>query len=215
MKNHELLDGILASEFGNRWQILALIKRTNNFTQVKLIAKVPSCSQAPAHGTTCTPKLLALPTTILAMDSRGRCFICSSVDLILAISYTCLRLIVPVMSCPGLPDPFSMPAALFRKYDAGGVLVMKVKERSGCTVMRVGVGTPCSMWAVLALNSLQKSMDLTPRAPRAGPTGGVGAAFPAGTRRRTTCALALRAAFDITQQSNYDRRKQEIGRAHV
>ena len=61
---------------------------------------------------------------------------------------------------------------------------MNVKERSGCIVMRVGVGTPGSMCAVLALNSLQKSMDLTPRAPRAGPTGGVGAAFPAGMSRR-------------------------------
>jgi len=76
---------------------------------------------------------------------------------------------------------------------------MNVKERSGCIVMRVGVGTPGSMCAVLALNSLQKSMDLTPRAPRAGPTGGVGAAFPAGMSRRTTWALALRAALDITQ----------------
>lgn len=61
---------------------------------------------------------------------------------------------------------------------------MKENERSGRTVMRVGVGTPGSMCAVLALNSLQKSMDLTPRAPKAGPTGGVGAAFPAEIRSR-------------------------------
>jgi len=45
----------------------------------------------------------------------------------------------------------------------------------------VGIGVPMAMCAVLALNSLQKSIDLTPFAPRAGPTGGVGAALPAGT----------------------------------
>jgi hypothetical protein len=31
---------------------------------------------------------------------------------------------------------------------------------------------------------LQKSIDFTPRAPSAGPTGGVGAALPAGTKMR-------------------------------
>lgn len=138
----------------------------------------------PDYGTTCTPKLLALPTIIRAMDSSGRCFICSSVDLIFAISYTCLRLIVPVVSWPGRPVPFSIPAAFLTKYEAGGVFVMNVKVRSGWTVMRVGVGVPGSTCAVLALNSLQKSMDLTPRAPSAGPTGGVGAAFPAPMSKR-------------------------------
>ena len=136
------------------------------------------------HGTTCIPKLLALPTIILAIDSSGIIFICSSVDLIFAISYTCLREIVPVISWPGRPDPFSMPAAFFKKYEAGGVFVIKVKVRSGWTVIRVGTGTPGSMCIVLALNSLQKSMDFTPRAPRAGPTGGVGAALPAGISKR-------------------------------
>lgn len=61
---------------------------------------------------------------------------------------------------------------------------MKWKVRSGSTVISVGVGVPGSMWAVRALNSLQKSIDFTPRAPRAGPTGGVGAALPAPMRRR-------------------------------
>jgi hypothetical protein len=36
------------------------------------------------------------------------------------------------------------------------------------------------------LNSLQKSMDFTPLAPSAGPTGGDGAAFPAPTTSRYT-----------------------------
>ena len=83
------------------------------------------------HGTTCTPKLLALPTIILAIDSSGIIFMCSSVDLIFAISYTCLREIVPVNSWPGRAVPFSMPAAFLRKYEAGGVFVIKEKVRSG------------------------------------------------------------------------------------
>ena len=55
---------------------------------------------------------------------------------------------------------------------------------SGRTVINVGMGTPGVICAVLALNSLQKSIDFTPRAPRAGPTGGVGAALPAAINRR-------------------------------
>ena len=61
---------------------------------------------------------------------------------------------------------------------------MKVKVLSGWMVIRVGVGMPGSMCAVRALNSLQKSIDFTPRAPSAGPTGGVGAALAAGIRIR-------------------------------
>ena len=76
--------------------------------------------------------------------------------------------------------------------------------RSGFMVIDVGVGTEGVKWAVRALlncqcllftnelddvhvvwkstyNSLQKSIALTPRAPSAGPTGGDGVAFPAGT----------------------------------
>lgn len=63
-------------------------------------------------------------------------------------------------------------------------MMVKVNDRSGWMVIRVGIGTPGSTCAVLALNSLQKSIDLTPRAPRAGPTGGVGAALPAGMSNR-------------------------------
>ena len=83
--------------------------------------------------------------------------------------------------------PFSIPTAFLRKYVVGGVLVMNVKVRSGWTVMRVGVGTPGSKCAVRVLNSLQNSIDLTPRAPRAGPMGGVGVAFPAGMSKRYAC----------------------------
>lgn len=46
------------------------------------------------QGTTCTPQLRAEPTTILAIDSRLRWRMWSSVALILAISYTCFKDIV-------------------------------------------------------------------------------------------------------------------------
>jgi hypothetical protein len=142
------------------------------------------------HGTTCTPSVRAEPMMVLAIASSRRCLRCSSAALIFAISYTCLRLTVPIVSWPGRPVPFSMPAAFFRKYDTVGVFVTKVKDRSGWMVITVGIGTPGEIWAVRALNSLQKSIDRTPRAPRAGPTGGVGAALPAAMRRRCRQGLA-------------------------
>ena len=77
--------------------------------------------------------------------------------------------------------PLSTPAAFLRKELAGGVLVTKVKVRSAKTVITVGIGVPCSMPWVAALNSLQNSMMLTPRWPSAGPIGGDGLAVPAGT----------------------------------
>lgn len=138
------------------------------------------------HATTCSPKVLAVPITVLAMDSSLRCLRWSSLALIFAISYTCFNDIVPIISCPGRAGPFSNPAVCFKSQVVGGVLVTKLNVRSGCTVILVGIGTPGSMWPVLALNSLQKSMDFTPRAPRAGPTGGLGVAFPAAINRRCT-----------------------------
>lgn len=140
------------------------------------------------HATTCSPKVLAVPITVLAMDSSLRCLRWSSLALIFAISYTCFNDIVPIISCPGRAGPFSNPAVCFKSQVVGGVLVTKLNVRSGCTVILVGIGTPGSMWPVLALNSLQKSMDFTPRAPRAGPTGGLGVAFPAAINRRTRWA---------------------------
>jgi hypothetical protein len=147
--------------------------------KMKVVPRTPQ-----THGTTRTPSVRADPMMVLAIASSPRCLRCSSVALIFAISYTCLRLTVPTVSWPGLPVPFSMHAAFFRKYDTVGVFVTKVKDRSGWMVIMVGIGTPGETWAVRALNSLQKSIDLTPRAPRAGPTGGVGAALAAAMRRR-------------------------------
>ena len=54
-------------------------------------------------------------------------------------------------------------AAFLRKKDAGGVRISNVKERSEKTVIFTGIGVPCSMSFVLALNDLQNSMMLTPR----------------------------------------------------
>src|SRR5216684_1004092 len=72
-----------------------------------------------------------------------------------------------------------MPAARRRRIDAGGVLVMKVKERSEKTVITTGMISPCCP-CVRALNVLQNSMMFTPCWPSAGPTGGAGVAWPAG-----------------------------------
>src|ERR1700691_2396974 len=47
--------------------------------------------------------------------------------------------------------------------------------------MTTGTGMPGSRFWVCALNDLQNSMMLRPRWPSAGPIGGEGLAFPAGT----------------------------------
>src|SRR3990172_5301861 len=57
-------------------------------------------------------------------------------------------------------------------------------------VMTTGM-TSSSCAAVLALKVLQNSMILTPCCPRAGPTGGEGLAFPAGTWSFTTAVTFL------------------------
>src|SRR6266851_4140232 len=63
----------------------------------------------------------------------------------------------------------------------GGVLVMKVKERSEKMVITTGMISPSWSFAdVFALNALQNSMMLTPCGPSAVPTGGAGVALPAG-----------------------------------
>ena len=61
--------------------------------------------------------------------------------------------------------------------------ISKVNERSEKTVIFTGIGVPCSISFVFALNDLQNSMMLTPRWPSAGPMGGDGFACPAGTCR--------------------------------
>ena len=81
------------------------------------------------------------------------------------------------MSRLGSPEPLSIPIACLIRMAAGGLLVMKVNERSSKTVISTGMTVPASCW-VCALNALQNSMMLMPCWPRAGPTGGAGEAAP-------------------------------------
>ena len=61
-----------------------------------------------------------------------------------AILRTWSRLIVPTFSRLGSPEPFSMPIACLIRTAAGGVLVMKVKDRSSKTVISTGMIVPAS-----------------------------------------------------------------------
>lgn len=78
--------------------------------------------------------------------------------LTLAISYTCLSETSPTMSDPGAPEPLSIFAAFFSRYDTGGVLNVKLNVRSGLIVMSVGIGTSglkCAVRALLRLAQTQ------------------------------------------------------------
>ncbi len=48
----------------------------------------------------------------------------------MAISSTCLPVTLPTICLLGTGEPLARPAALSSNTEAGGVLVMKVKERS-------------------------------------------------------------------------------------
>lgn len=87
------------------------------------------------------PSDLALPMTERATRSSPSALSASSMHLTLAISYTCLRETSPTMSEPAAPDPFSIFAAFFSRYDTGGVLNVKENVRSGLIVINVGIGT--------------------------------------------------------------------------
>src|ERR1700693_4895408 len=101
--------------------------------------------------------------------------------LILAISSTCCSVILPTRFLLGSADPLARPQARLISTGTGGVLVMKVKERSEKIVITTGMMSPSwSLAEVLALKALQNSMMLTPCGPSAVPTGGAGVAFPAG-----------------------------------
>src|SRR5438552_14304913 len=118
----------------------------------------------------------AVPATVLIADSSESQF--RSGILSFAISSTCLAVTVPTFVLFGSADPFAMLAARFNSTGAGGVLVMKVYDRSAYTVTTTGMMSPSS-FAVFALKFLQKSMMLTPWGPSAVPTGGAGVALPA------------------------------------
>src|SRR5207247_1139864 len=126
---------------------------------------------------TSRPRLRAVPSTVFTACSRLAAV--RSGIFRRAISSTCWRVTCPTFFFPGSAEPFSIPAARFKSTAAGGVLVMKVKDRSAYTVMMTGMMRPACA-CVWALNALQNSMMLTPRWPSAGPTGGLGFAAPAG-----------------------------------
>ena len=85
---------------------------------------------------------------------------------------------MPTLVLCGSPLPLSTPAAFLISSGAGGVLVMKVNDRSSKTVISTGMTLP--RWdSVAALYCFTKSMMLTPCWPSAVPTGGAGVAAPA------------------------------------
>src|SRR5262252_7531826 len=121
---------------------------------------------------------LAVPSIVRIAEARD--VVLRSGSLVRAISSICFRVIRPTRSRLGLADPLSTPAAFLSKSAAGGVLVMNVKDRSAYTVITTGI-VISPMLAVRALKVLQNSIMLTPCCPSAGPIGGAGFAFPAGT----------------------------------
>src|SRR5438874_5724663 len=121
--------------------------------------------------------LLAVPAMIRAAWSMSRAF--RSGIFVSAIRFTCSRERRPTFIRFGSPEPLSSRSASLIRTAAGGVFVMKVKERSSKTVISTGMMRP--FWSpVWALKALQNSMMLTPCWPSAGPTGGAGFAWPPG-----------------------------------
>src|SRR5690625_4663368 len=125
------------------------------------------------------PMLRALPAMVRTAASRSAAV--RSGSLVLAISSSWARVTLPTLLVCGSRDPFLMFAALRSSTEAGGVLVMQLELLSLNTVISQGMGKPGSTCWVWALTALQNSMILAPCWPSAGPTGGLGLAWPAGT----------------------------------
>src|SRR5215469_10269662 len=125
------------------------------------------------------PMLRADPAIVLTAASRLAAV--RSGIFAFAMSSACEREILPTLSVCGLLDPLSTLAAFLISTVAGGVFITKVKLLSANAVITTGIGSPGSMPWVCALNDLQNSMMFRPRWPSAGPIGGEGFAFPAGT----------------------------------
>src|SRR5581483_2986552 len=77
---------------------------------------------------TSIPMERAVPRMLLIADSTDAAF--RSGIFCLAMSSTCFAVTLPTLSLLGAPAPFAIPAARLRRIEAGGVLVMKVNERS-------------------------------------------------------------------------------------
>src|SRR5260370_24140800 len=119
--------------------------------------------------------------------------------LIFAISSTCCSVILPTLFLFGSAEPLARLTARLIKIGTGGVLVIKVKERSLKMVITTGMMSPSWSFAdVLALNALQNSIIFTPCVPSAVPTGGSGVALPAGICN-FTCAVIFFAIFYLSK----------------
>src|SRR5262245_19072513 len=94
----------------------------------RLPASLRSASLVPPHPITSIPIDRAVPATDFMADSSESQF--RSGSLIFAMSSTCLRVTVPTLFLFGSADPFARFAARLSSTDAGGVLVMKVYDRS-------------------------------------------------------------------------------------
>src|SRR5215475_7494456 len=75
--------------------------------------------------------------------------------------------------------------------------------------MMTGMMRPACAW-VCALKALQNSMMLTPRCPRAGPTGGLGFACPAGI-----CSLISAMTFFMAASRLLDLDEVELDRSRA
>src|SRR6266571_1948019 len=140
------------------------------------------------QSTTSSPIERAVPATI-AIAASSELALRSGI-LISAIFLTWARVTLPTFCRLEVGEPFSIPASFLRSTAAGGVFVMKVKERSLKIVTSTGVTMP-SACAVRALNCFTNSMMFTPCGPRAVPTGGAGVACPAGTCSFTIAAIGF------------------------
>src|SRR3569623_1856279 len=160
--------------------------------------------EAP-QSTTSMPSDFAVPATVRIAASRS--VVLRSGSLIVAISFNCFLVIFPTLVLFGSFEPLpgflavGRPSAFLIRMAAGGVLVMKVNDRSEITVFSTGMIRSSFVWAcVRALNCLQNSMMLTPCWPSAGPIGGDGLALPAGT-----CSLMYPVTFFIFFPDPYER----------
>src|SRR5438874_9157323 len=135
---------------------------------------------------------------ILNPASSVRAF--RSFRFVVTMSMTCLRVTLPTLVLFGSLEPAAMLAAFFNRTAAGGLLVMNVNDLSLKTVMTTGRMSP-ACFCVAALNSLQNAMMLTPRGPRAVPTGGAGLACPAGICSLMCATISLAMRFRQNEQN--------------
>src|SRR3989344_5390487 len=133
-----------------------------------------------------TPMLSHVPTISLTLCLRVLPSVLSA--FILAILMICSMRMSATFSVLGLPEPFSRWVSFLMRAEAGGVpteMSNFLVSRSTLTV--TGTCMPLNS-AVLLLMSATTWPMLTPRGPRAGPSGGAAVALPPSTN---TCMFSL------------------------